>query len=610
MIFDGDCGFCRAWIGRWRSLTGETVEYRPYQDAAAEYPAIPVEDFKRSVQLIEPNGEVICGANAVFRTLRDVPDHRWMDWAYRRVPGFAPVTEVGYRWVAGHRTSLAWMTKLFWGNRLERSTYYLSRWLFLRLLGIIYFVAFGSLWLQWRGLIGSHGILPAAEYVAAIERYLGAERFWRLPTLCWFGASDSALNGLCVGGMALSVCVVIGLATRPALIALWAIYLSLVNVGQDFLSFQWDVLLLEAGFLAILYAPGTLLPSPRRAAEPAPAFRWLLWWLLARLMFLSGVTKLTYGDPTWLDFSALRYHYESQPLPTWIGWYAHQLPAWFQAVSVAIMYVIEIFLPLLIFLPRKCKQLAAAGTIFLMLLIGATGNYTFFNLLCVALCITLLDDAALAKFLPRWLVNRFSALSPPRQRPAWRKVLATPLVVVIFLASTLEAWNEIWGRHQLSSWMTSGLSYLQPFKSLNSYGLFRVMTRTRPEIIVEGSDDGQTWREFEFKWKPGDLKRPPVYVEPHQPRLDWQMWFAALSAPHRPHWFDLFILRLLDGQPEVLALLASNPFLDHPPRYMRATLYEYHFTKMTERGESGAWWRRERLGEYLPVVSKPHRRPE
>ena len=639
LIYDGDCGFCRSWIARWRSLTGETVDYLPYQEAAAEFPAIPVEDFKRSVHLIEPGGQgssfavpqISTGAKAVFRALRDVPGRGWMDWAYGRVPGFAPATEAGYRWVAGHRSSLEWITKHAWGNRLERSTYHLSRWLFLRLLGIIYFIAFGSIWLQWRGLIGSRGILPAADFVGAVERYLGSERFWRLPTLCWFGASDSVLNGLCIAGMALAACAAFGLATRISLMALWAIYLSLVNVGQDFLSFQWDALLLETGLLAIFYAPGTwgpgdlgtgcnprvcrrqtIPPVPRSPglpvsliAEPAPAFRWLLWWLLARLMFLSGATKLTYGDPTWHDLSALTHHYETQPLPTWIGWYAHQLPPWFQAFSVAIMYVIEVFLPLFIFLPRRCKQLAAAGTIFLMLLIGATGNYTFFNLLCIALCITLLDDAALARFFPQWMVQKFPNPAPPPHRPVWRKLLAAPLVTIILAASTLEAWDEVWGRRTLAAWMSDGLSYLRPFRSINGYGLFRVMTTSRPEIIIEGSNDGATWQAYEFKWKPGDLMGRPAYVEPHQPRLDWQMWFAALSAPRRPAWFNRFILRLFEGQGDVPALLSHNPFPDRPPRYIRAVLYDYHFTNMAERARTGAWWRREVVGEYLPVVSKP-----
>jgi len=605
-VYDGDCGFCRAWVTRWQSLTGDSLEFVPYQEAAASYPDL-AESFKHAVHLIEPDGEVSAGAKAVFKSLRQVPDRGWMYWAYRRVPGFAPVSEAVYRAVSANRPSLAWSMKVLWGKGSQRSTYYLSRWLFLRLMAVIYFIAFGSLWLQWPGLIGSKGILPAADFVSAIERYLGPERYWRLPTMLWWGSSDAVLNGLCVAGMALSVGLFFGLASRLLLFALWAIYLSLVNIGQDFLSFQWDALLLEAGFLTIFYAPGTLVPSPRSAKEPSPAFRWLLWWLLARLMFLSGATKLTYGDPTWHDLSALRHHYETQPLPTWLGWYAHQLPAWFQATSVVIMYGIEIFLPFLIFLPRHCRQFAAAGTILLMLLIGATGNYTFFNLLTIALCITLLDDVLLEKFVLRRLLKMFPVPGPPQQRALWPRLLLAPLVIVILAASTIEAWDEVWGlkrsRREESGWISSGLSYLRPFRSINGYGLFRVMTTSRPEIIIEGSDDAVTWKAYEFKWKPGDVYRRPAFVEPHQPRLDWQMWFAALSAPHRPAWFDRFILRLMQGQPEVLALLANNPFPDHPPRYFRAELYDYHFTTAAQRAENGAWWRREQTGTYLPVVS-------
>ncbi len=616
MIFDGDCNFCTLWIKRWQQATGDAVEYLPFQNPriAEQFPELPRERFETAVHLVEPDGAFYSGAEAVFRALaHNQQKCRPLRW-YQQSPGFATTTERCYRFVAEHRPLFSWLTRIGWGKHVERPTYFLARWIFLRSLGAIYLVAFLSLWTQLSGLVGSNGILPAGQFMAGAEKYFQAQnagvgRFYELPTLCWFSASDSFLNFLCAAGAVLSVLLLIGVAPRAVLILLWVFYLSLSLVGQTFLSFQWDTLLLETGFFAIFFAPRQWLPSRSAGSPEEPPSRvslWLLRWLLFLLMFQSGMTKLVYDDPTWLNLTALTFHYETQPLPTWIGWYAHQLPLWFQKFSCFVMYVIEVAVPFLFFAPRRLRFIACGATVFFQLLIGLTGNYNFFNLLTIALCLPLLDDFTLQKLLPG-TVRRFlsinhqlSTINPVR---AWRAWLLGSFAGFVMLITTVEMLFNFRINFPSPKPIVQLTQAVAPFRTLNSYGLFRVMTRPRNEIIVEGSNDGVTWLPYEFKWKPGDVKHSPSFVAPHQPRLDWQMWFAALGNYQQNPWFVNFCVRLLQGSSDVLALLDKNPFPEKPPRHIRATLYSYHFTDLAERRRTGAWWHRERLGEYMPTIS-------
>ena len=541
----------------------------------------------------------------MFRTLAFAPGKRWPLWLYRRTPGVAAVTESFYHFVAKHRTGFSWLTRLFWGKHVEQPTHFLTRWVFLRFLGFIYLFAFVSLWMQVDGLIGSHGITPAAQFMELVRNWAlehtGAH--WQMPTLCWLSASDGFLHFLCWGGVVLSFLVIFGLATAPALALLWFFYLSLSVVCDVFLGYQWDALLLETGLLAIFFAPLQCLPGLNREAPPSRTMLWLLRWLLFRLMFASGVVKLATHDPTWRGLTALTFHYETQPLPTWIGWYAHQLPLWFQKFSCAVLFAIELGAPSLIFTPRRPRFVAAAAITFLMVVIAATGNYCFFNLLAIALCVLLLDDAALRRFVPTWR-RELPATTSHWRWPCW---IIAPLAAVVLTVTTMTLLGAF--RDQIT-WprpMVALYTAVSPLRSFNGYGLFASMTTARPEIIIEGSNDGQTWLPYEFKYKPGDPMRRPAFVEPFQPRLDWQMWFEALrvmnpgAEPSR--WFLNFCERLLCGQPEVLALLKSNPFPEAPPRYIRATVYDYHFTDFAARRETGAWWRRKLVGPYCPVLS-------
>jgi hypothetical protein len=314
----------------------------------------------------------------------------------------------------------------------------------------------------------------------------------------------------------------------------------------------------------------------------------------------SGVVNLRSGDPTWRSLTALRYHYETQPLPTWIGYYAHHLPARAQTVSCAIMFAIELGLPWLIWLPAAWRRIAAAGFVLLQVLIAATGNYAFFNLLSIALCAFIAGPES-------W---------PERWRPApaegrvdwfgaWPRVVLIPFAAVIVLVSSVyftEATLGIgvpWPRPVIA--LARAVS---PLRSINSYGLFMVMTTTRPEIVIEGSDDGATWRAYEFRYKPGDPSRRPGFVAPHQPRLDWQMWFAALGSCEQSPWLDRLFQRLLEGSPPVAGLLGGNPFEAHPPRYVRALAYDYHFTDLATHRRTGQWWQRRLEGEFCPAVSR------
>lgn len=601
VIFDGDCRFCRRWIERWREMTGAAVEYAPYQEVAARFPEIPRADFEKALHFINADGTIYRGAEAVFQSLGQVRSGRALVWCYEHLPGFAPVTETAYRFIARNRQLASFFTRMLWGNEVRRPTYFRTRDLFVRSLGAIYFIAFVSLWFQLDGLIGENGILPAGPYLQGMREQFGSDAVLALPTLCWFNSSTGFLHFLCGAGAVISVLLMAGLAPVLSLGLLFVLYLSLTIAGQAFLSFQWDVLLLETGFFALFFAP---MVWRMRRGDEAPLSRvglFLLKLLLFKLMLMSGMVKLTSGDDSWWSLTALDYHYWTQPLPTALGWWSDQHAEWFKKFSVAFCLVVEIVVPFFIWAPRRFRHIAGILLIVLQIVIAATGNYCFFNLLTIALCLLLFDDSVFGRLEGRAPARPQRAsreLRPPIMRYAAVVVLIITLPVnAMFIVSAFKP-HRPWPRP-----IAVLDDHLESFHVVSGYGLFRVMTKSRPEIIIEGSADGNEWLPYEFRWKPGDLKRAPGWVAPHQPRLDWQMWFAALGTYRQNPWFLSLLERLLRGAPEVTGLLAHNPFPKTPPQYIRARLYEYRFTNWTEHRETGDWWKREEAGEYLPAIS-------
>ncbi|HEV2021183.1 MAG TPA: lipase maturation factor family protein [Terriglobales bacterium] len=589
LVFDGECDFCRVWVDYWKRLTGERVEYVSFQEIGERFPRIPREDFAAAVQLMLPGGEARSGAHAAFTLLASLPGKRWMLWMYERVPLAGLLAEAFYGWVARHRPLALRATKLLWGTPLEPESVVLVEWLFLKALAVIYAIAFASLAVQVTGLVGSRGVEPLADFLPRAREVLGTSAYLDFPTIFWLSASDTALRAACWAGVGLSALLFFGIARRAVCAVLLVLYLSLTVAGQDFMSFQWDALLLEAGFLAIFLGSSQVVLRLYR-------------WLLFRLLFLSGMVKLTSGDPAWRSLAALSYHYETQPLPTPLAWYMHQLPLGFHKLEAVLMFGAELGVPFLFFAPRRIRHLGALATLGFQALIFLTGNYTFFNLLAVALCLFLLDDALLGRAVPRARRKKLEAAESRRRRPKWLyKAVAVALAVFILTVSSYEMAGEFFRFHFQTA--DRAMARIYPLRLVNTYGLFAIMTTSREEIVIEGSNDGVTWQEYEFPYKPGDVGRRPPWVEPHQPRLDWQMWFAALGSYQDNPWVLRLMERLLEGEPAVLRLLEKNPFPGHPPKYVRALLYDYRFTTPEERRQTGAWWARDLRGLYVPPVS-------
>lgn len=492
-------------------------------------------------------------------------------------------------------TRRGFLPALFGRRSTGAREYRLARWLFMRSLGGTFLIAFTSLGRQVRGLYGKRGISPIHELTESERlRELGAERFRLIPSVFWRGASDAALVRGCRVGQVLSLALMFNVAPRLCTLLLSGLYLSYMSAGREFLSFQWDVLLMEMGLVGVLTAPPGLRPGPGREAPSAwhvALFRMLLF----RLYLGSGVSKLQSGDRTWRELTAMNHYYETAPLPTRGGWHAHHLPEQAQKLSTAATLALETAVPFLVFAPRRLRHLAFWLFSLLQAGIMATGNYGFFNVQSLVLGLWLLDDEALARVFPRLPAE------PARTRPLWSSVLAGATAAPVLALGALELSRRFeFSRGKLEP-LERVAEWIRPMRGVNSYGLFSVMTVRRPEISVEGSDDGEHWREYVFRYKVSRLDQAPRQVAPHQPRLDWQMWFAALGSP--PGWFLSFLVRLLEGSPDVLALLEENPFPEHPPRFIRAVLYDYRMTDLATRRSTGDWWTRERLGLYVPPLA-------
>jgi hypothetical protein len=510
-----------------------------------------------------------------------------------------------------------------------KNTHLLSRWIFLRALGVIYFSAFYSLLFQIKGLIGPQGILSAADYLSAVSDSLpGWERFWYAPTLLWWSASDHVLLVLCWVGVAASLAIVLNLWPRASLLVSLLCFLSFVAAARDFSGYQSDGMLLEAGFISMFFAPRGLRPGLGAAHAPSRASLFLLRWEWFRIYFESGVVKLASHDYSWRHLTAMDDYYQNGPLPTWIGWYVQQLPHWFHAATAFMTLAAELGLVFMLFLPRRFKIICFFILTPFQIGIILTANYTFLNYLVLVLGFLLLDDGFIRSVLPRrWQSPEPTASAPdvyqePRAthvlaariekwlRPLRRLIAVVSLSWVFYtttalLAATLGLTNWLESRPLVRKLLWDWpVEALEPFRIANSYGLFAVMTHERYEIEFQGSQDGQTWVEYPFRYKPQDIKKAPGIYAPYQPRFEWNLWFASLGGWRQ----NMFVLktqeRLLRGDPGVLALFAKNPFPGGPPRQVRSVVWQYWFTDIPTKRKTGAWWRRQLQGLYAPVLER------
>ncbi|MFZ0789093.1 MAG: lipase maturation factor family protein [Chromatiaceae bacterium] len=490
------------------------------------------------------------------------------------------------------------------------SDYRLVAWLFLRALGLIYLAAFASLAVQIDALAGIQGIYPIAEQLARAAAHHGGLRFLAYPSLFWIHSGDWALATAAWGGCALALLLTLwpwfggagdrGWVERSLLILLYLLYLSLYHAGQIFTNFQWDYLLLEAGFLAVLLPGG-----PRLTV-------WLFRWLLFRLRFESGLSKVLSGDTGWRDLTALRHYFETQPLPHTGAWFAHQLPDWLLRLGTGGTLFVELVVPFFIFLPRPWRLFAAWVTILWQLLIIATSNHNFFNLLTICLCLFLFDDRALGPWVPAAWRKRAAASPLLPQQPSQRLgALVLVLTLILVPASLVSGAAMVLGRSiaHLGNWV----EWVDRFRLANRYHVFPTVRTERIELQIEASTDGVTWEPLDFRYRPDDPAERPAFIVPHQPRLDWMLWFVPTTPPFLD-LFDRFLTRLAQGSPPVTALLARPPTGAERPAMLRVRAYRYRFTTPAERAETGDWWLREDLGPFYPLpfleVSPAQETPE
>jgi len=485
------------------------------------------------------------------------------------------------------------LQKLFAGG----NSYWLTRFIILRLLGFVYAIAFLVAAQQLVPLIGGHGLTPARYFLGEIHSQLGSRTagMLQVPTLFWFGISDNGLSIFAWVGFGLSLVVLAGYANAIILTVLWAMYMSIVHIGQIWYGYGWETQLLETGFLSIFLCP--LLdarPFPKRA--PPLLVIWLFRWLGFRIMIGAGLIKLR-GDPCWRDLTCLYYHYETQPIPSPISRYLHFAPHWFHQIETAWNHFIELVVPWFSFTPRTARHIAGVLLITFQIFLIISGNLSFLNYVTIIPFLACFDDTFFRRILPKSLVRRAEEAAQQAKPCRVQNGVAIALSILVAYLSVAPVLNLVSNRQVMNS-------SFDPLDLVNTYGAFGSVGKERYEIIFEGTDDalisGDTkWKEYEFTAKPGDPNRRPPFIAPYQPRIDWQIWFAAMASPADYPWTLHFVWKLLHNDRGTLSLLANDPFPTSPPRYIRARLYRYHFAPIGDP----AWWKRERIGEWLPALS-------
>lgn len=451
-----------------------------------------------------------------------------------------------------------------------------------RLLGFIYFFAIGAFLFQIKGLLGRNGILPVEDYLNYFRTHISQKRFFYIPSLFWFNSSDRALMGLTILGTLISLILMLGYYPSLCLGLLFIIHLSIVSVGQDFLSFGWESFLLEITFYTFLVS---LTPIPN-------LMTWInLNFLLFRFHIQAGAIKLQSGDPAWRNMKGAAFHYQSQPLPNTLAWYVYKWPLMIHKASTLFMFFVELIVPFGLFLTDDIRAITGLLMLALQVAFWLTGNFSYLNHLTAVFCIIAFNNYYLS----------FLAEPPPIYQVHWLADHILSLIGSFFLIlQCARLWHHFQYHNRL---LTYWLSWLSPFHLVNRYGLFAIMTKERYEIIVEGSEDGNTWKEYLCWFKPSEITRRPRRISPYQPRIDWQMWFLPFDDFESATWFHQFLYHLLKGTPEVLKLVRHNPFPGHPPKYIRALMYDYHFSTAQQKKQLGWWWQRELMGLFSPIMS-------
>lgn len=480
-----------------------------------------------------------------------------------------------------------------------QTRYTLSCWILLRGIGFIYLIGFLILALQLRPLIGARGLLPAADFLSWVERALGSRSagFFRLPSLFWLGASDTAMLLCAWLGVLLSASVLAGFANAVVLFVLWALYLSFVHVGQVFYGYGWESLLCEAGFLAIFLA-SPLDPRPLPARSFAPVLVVILFrWLTFRLMFGAGLIKIR-GDQCWVELTCLVYHYETQPNPSPLSYYFHQLPLGVHKLGVLFNHLVELLAPFGVFGPRPLRLVSGGLIVAFQVTLILSGNLSFLNWLTLVVALSCFDDGVFWRVFPASFRARAAALERVQVESRARRATLVTLAVVVAFLSLNPVVNLLSPRQAMNA-------SFEPFQLVNTYGAFGSVSRERHEVVLEGTNDVEpsastVWQAYELPCKPSDLARRPCLVTPYHYRLDWQMWFVQFGGYESQPWLVHLVYQLLRGEPLALSMFERNPFPGRPPRFVRAALYHYWFTRPGEPG----YWHREYLGDALRPFSR------
>ncbi len=465
---------------------------------------------------------------------------------------------------------------------LSPENYLIIIQLFPRLLGFVYFFAFGAFLFQMKGLFGKNGILPVARYLHLAKAYYGKKAYRKVPSLFWINASDAALMIVPALGTCFSILLIFGFYPAILLPLLLILYLSILTVGQDFLSFGWESLLMEITYFAILMS---LTTTPNL----------MVWFgvnvLIFRFHFLAGVLKLQASDPNWKNWTAMCYHYQTQPIPNIAAWFVHKFPRWVHKMGTATTLFIEIAAPFLVLGTDEMRLVAFVFLFGLQLMIWMTGNFSYLNYLTAVLVTLLLSDSYLAPL--------FGSAPLPLPTPLPLDIFLSVIGLCLIIVQLIRIWHQFLA-HPLFDKI---LKWVWPYYLAHWHAIFAHMTTTRYEIIIEGSDDGITWKEYGFWYKPSELNRRPRRIAPYQPRIDWQMWFLPFTYYEQADWFQSFLEKLLAGSPHVLKLIRHNPFPNKPPRHIRSLTYIYEYNDIKTKNATGNWWKRTLVGNYSPIIS-------